>query len=569
MPLGDDSDFQTRYRILRSTASNSQFHSHAALEQRTGRAVMVHIAESASPETADRIREQVGKLAPSDARHILEVTELPTGLAVVTEFIQGLTFFSEWLADKSRSAGASVTDQFRGPGAQSAEPDLAATVIIQAPVIPPKATPAPPSPPAPAAETVVRPAVKVSTPPAAPTVIPPAAAAPTVPPPTVVPPTVVPPTVVPPAALPPQQATPPAASSPRSEPGEYTRIFKMGGTPATGTPAQPPASPTPSFNQAAPPPPPAQSTPQPPARQELPASHIPEATPGEYTRIFGAQHASADRTPRPSPLNPPPSDFGVKPPASSPPGGGGRSATGAFGAWGEPTPPAGSAFGQPDSHSAAKSPFSPLPPMPASAVPPSLPPTPALPASPPLPSAPPLHRTPGAPSVPSSPFTDSNPSAGLSPFVQGGMAGVPPVRATPPLSNDPIDSPKRPTPPSVPLSPIASAGFGASLPPLQGLGASLDSPFAKPPAPKQPGGYTQIQASITPAPPPTVPSPEKAVAPKRQGAPLPTALILVIAVVVILAITLILYFALRPPARPAVAPQSTATPAATAPQKSP
>jgi hypothetical protein len=125
--------------------------------------------------------------------------------------------------------------------------------------------------------------------------------------------------------------------------------------------------------------------------------------------------------------------------------------------------------------------------------------------------------------------------------------------------------------PSVPsASAIPGSLFGASLPPLHGIDSGLDSPFAKPSAPKPAGGYTQINKSITPAPPPAVMQPAKAVATKRPMAQLPTALVIVIAVVVILAITLILYFALRPPARPAVTPAAnSAASAAASPQTTP
>ena len=78
MPVGDDLDFETRYRILRSTSSNSRFRTHAALEQRTGRAVMVHLVDAADPGTIDRIREQVRLLPPEEARHVLELATLPS-----------------------------------------------------------------------------------------------------------------------------------------------------------------------------------------------------------------------------------------------------------------------------------------------------------------------------------------------------------------------------------------------------------------------------------------------------------------------------------------------------------
>ena len=551
MPVGDDLDFQTRYRVLRSTSSNSRFRTHAALEQRTGRAVMVHMVDAADPETIDRIREQVRQLPPAEARHVLELATIPSGFVVVTEFLQGLTFFSEWLDERSAAGALSETDQRRAPEESKAEkpaPDFAPTVIIASPVAAaPVAAPvaaAPPAPPSPVAEppvvqtnaaddspsssapTVVRSAVKTSVAPA------PSPSAPT-------------------------PVSPPAATIPdKPEPGEFTRIFKMAGSPVTSpTTADHPSPPThvspptpthaSDASHAAPflAEPASEPTPAPSA-----AAQIPDAKPGEYTQIFGAKSApQPNRGPQPSSLSPL-GDVGSKlptPPVSERASGGG--ATGTFGVWGAPPAPASDfGFGRSDAHAASKLPPSSFPPISPSPLSPSVPAKPSIPAPPSIPAA---------SSIPGSPFgAGALPAAGLSPLLQGPPANLPTPPTPSPLSGRVDDSAKRDTPAVPPLPAIQTPAFGVGLPPLQGLGDPLDSPFVKPSAPKSAGGYTQINKSVTPAPPPAVAPPAKVVANKREGFRPPTALVIVIAVVVILAITLILYFALRAPVRPPVAP---------------
>jgi hypothetical protein len=579
MPVGDDLDFQTRYRLLRSTSSNSRFRTHAALEQRTGRAVMVHMVDAADPETIERIREQVRSLPPEEARHVLELTALPSGFAVVTEFLQGLAFFSEWLDEKSPARPVPRAEQTRA----NAEPDranepaaFAPTVIIQSPVAPPKpATDSASS----SAPTIVRPAVKT------PAAAPPAPPSPVMATPAPVAPIPAPLTPEPPAPAPPAPeprspvATPSTSNAEPPGPGEYTRIFKMGGSPAADAraPKQPPPSvpvTPPSqalfpMSTAATDPSPASPAPH-AATPDLsapssppPAPQIPEAKPGEYTRIFGAKSAPPPRTPQQSS----PSPFGgggnpATPPAGERAPGGGATST--FGAWGAPSPAPSSDFGFGRSDAGSKLPPSSFPPLPPS------PPTPSI-LAPSIPAAP---STPPGPSIPSTPFgAGAAPPAGLSPLLQSSSPGLPAPPSPSPLSGRMEDPVQRSTPGLSPLAAIQPPVFGGGLPPLQGPGDSLDSPFAQRDASKRAGGYTQINKSVTPAPPPVVAAPAKVVTSKREGFRAPTALVIVIAVVVVLAITLILYFALRAPVRPLAVPAATgaasAAPAPASPQATP
>jgi hypothetical protein len=179
---------------------------------------------------------------------------------------------------------------------------------------------------------------------------------------------------------------------------------------------------------------------------------------------------------------------------------------------------------------------------------------------------------PSAPSISPSPFgAGSIPAAGVSPLLQSSGGSLPTPSSSPSLGSRADDSSQRSNPGLSSLPPIQTPAFG--LPPIQNLGESLDSPFAQRGPSKPAGGYTQINKSVTPPPPPAVATPAKVVSAKREGFRLPTVLVVVIAVVVILAITLILYFALRAPARPLGTPvtsgAASSTPVAGSQQATP
>lgn len=93
-------DFNTRYRLLKCIAVDEGIRTHNAQELKTGRVVMVHLADAAGPEDVDRLKKQLGQLSASDKNRVLETSTLPSGFAVVTEFIAGLNSFPGWLRQR-------------------------------------------------------------------------------------------------------------------------------------------------------------------------------------------------------------------------------------------------------------------------------------------------------------------------------------------------------------------------------------------------------------------------------------------------------------------------------------
>ena len=91
-------DFNTRYRLLKCVAVDDGIRSHNAQELATGRVVMVHLADAAGPEDVDRLRAALTRLPGAVKNRVLETATLPSGFAIVTEFLPGLISFPSWLA---------------------------------------------------------------------------------------------------------------------------------------------------------------------------------------------------------------------------------------------------------------------------------------------------------------------------------------------------------------------------------------------------------------------------------------------------------------------------------------
>ena len=221
-------DFNSRYRLLKCVAVDDGIRTHNAQELATGRVVMVHLADAAGPEDVERLRSQLGRLTGGDKNRVLETATLPSGFAIVTEFLTGLGSFPTWLAQRAGGAGA---------GGASAMAPAVTEQVTQPIVVPPVAETA--GPPTAVTETGVPAAavagvsmidVPVSAPPA-PAMTTPVAATPT--------------EAIPPMAPPPVFA-PPAAPEPARAPGAFTQMFGAPSVPANvpaSAPVAPPSAP--------------------------------------------------------------------------------------------------------------------------------------------------------------------------------------------------------------------------------------------------------------------------------------------------------------------------------------
>ena len=241
-------DFSARYRLLKCIAVDDGIRTHSAQELATGRVVRVHIADAAGPEHVDALRLLLGKLTGADRNRVLETATLPSGFAIVTEFVTGMSSIRAWLESRAtmvpspvppaapvESAG-SFTAMFGAP--EVAAPHASAASSVLPPVDPPPAAAPVAAPPGGEFTQMFNAAFgqsassPIAAPPAAPApVAPPAASAPSAggeftqmfnaafvasAAPTV-PPSVAPP-VVAPAAAAPLAATPPVASPVAAKP---------------------------------------------------------------------------------------------------------------------------------------------------------------------------------------------------------------------------------------------------------------------------------------------------------------------------------------------------------------
>ncbi len=275
-------NFESRYQLLKCVAVADGVRTHNALETVTGRVVMVHLADAAGPDAVAALRGMLGRLSSQDKARILETATVSSGFAIVTEFLQGLTSFPEWLdqralpellrGDRSDVEGFSV-EALRQP---SGTLDY-----------PPPAPAAPP--PAPSPFGAAAPPREAAPPPLQP----------------------VQPPVQPPAAM---ESAPVAPPPPARPPGEFTSLFGVMAPPTEGAFSSPPAPPEPHRPEPAPlpPPPPAaarppEPAPPPPARPEPPPSSpllgdhrlsTTGASPLSSADAAGRAHRTGDAGPR-------------------------------------------------------------------------------------------------------------------------------------------------------------------------------------------------------------------------------------------------------------------------------
>lgn len=138
-------DFNARYRLLKCVAVDEGIRSHNAQELATGRVVMVHLADAAGPDDVDRLRAMLTRLPGADKNRVLETATLPSGFAIVTEFLAGLTSFPSWLAARvTPSELPSVAEPRVAPPVEVAPAPVTPAVELAPPVA---ATPEAPAAP--------------------------------------------------------------------------------------------------------------------------------------------------------------------------------------------------------------------------------------------------------------------------------------------------------------------------------------------------------------------------------------------------------------------------------------
>ena len=488
-------NFDARYQLLKCVAVADGIRTHNAIELVTGRVVMVHLVDAAGPDEVEALQRRLGRLAQTEKARVLEIATLPAGFAVVTEFLQAMGNFPEWLAARVPDDSVELPSQV--PAGASQWP-------IQRPTEPVAPFAAefssgeatqdgvPPIPHAKELSTldVLRQAATVEAPPP-----PPAApagdftqmfgAAPKPATPVTVSPPPVPP-VAPVFALPPATHAAPVLGE-----GEFTRMFRG---PAPAVPLKPKDD-VRSPVVAGPPPavplvPPFAAAPPPPPRPAAPSQKA-----VSIDELFGTLPPVSPLPPVAMPYSPPVPSRENAPPASpfgSPPNAGATSRPGGLG-----TSPVGdpSASGPPLSLPAFGR--SQLTPPPLSSAPVAITPTPSTLGSP----------------IPGSPL------------------GLPSLPALPPLPSPAVNAPMFP-----------GGGAGNAVSPL---GAGRATPASR-------GGvYTEmIQRSVTPPPVVAIEKKPAADVPARKKN-IPLGLIIALNAVLIMAVILIAYFVFRPKKAPA------------------
>ena len=91
-------NFDARYQLLKCVAVADGIRTHNAIELVTGRVVMVHLVDAAGPDEVEALQRRLGRLPQTEKARVLEIATLPAGFAVVTEFLQAMGNFPEWLA---------------------------------------------------------------------------------------------------------------------------------------------------------------------------------------------------------------------------------------------------------------------------------------------------------------------------------------------------------------------------------------------------------------------------------------------------------------------------------------
>jgi hypothetical protein len=563
-------NFDARYQLLKCVAVADGIRTHNAIELVTGRVVMVHLVDAAGPDEVEALQRRLGRLPQTEKARVLEIATLPAGFAVVTEFLQGMGSFPEWLAARVPDDSVELPSQV--PAGASQWPIQRVTE----PVTPFAAeftsgdatqdgvSVVPPIPPAKEVSTleVPRQTATAESLPVVPGFVTPVAPWPVAPP---VVASVAPlPVTSPPVAPLPVTPPPVAPQAPAKPAGDFTRMFGAPTNPATPVPSAP--TPVPPLVPALPPAPPPfvppvvlQSPPPvalpvaPPLSPapSVPLPAVPHAAPvvgeGEFTRMFRGPAPAMPTKPKDDVRSP----FVASPPPPAPPIVAAPLAPPAL-------PPAKAAASVDEL-------FGTLPP--ASSLPPVA-----------MPYAPPIPVRQNAP--PASPF-GSPPSAAPS-GRQGGLGASPignPSANVPPLNLPPFGR-SQPTPPPLSSGPGASTPVPSTLgSPIPGSPLGLPSLPSLPPlpppaenAPMFPGGgagnavsplgagratpasrggvYTEmIQRSVTPPPVVAIEKKPAANVPARKKN-IPLGLIIALNAVLILAVILIAYFVFRPKKAP-------------------
>jgi hypothetical protein len=135
------SSFEERYQLLKCVAVSDGVRTHNALERSTGRVVMVHLLDMAGPEAVEAISVQVARLPPIERKRVLETATLAAGFALVTEFLQGMTSFTQWLQARI-PPGAVEPEASPLPQSIAREIDLSLEVPEAAGQVEPAPTPA-------------------------------------------------------------------------------------------------------------------------------------------------------------------------------------------------------------------------------------------------------------------------------------------------------------------------------------------------------------------------------------------------------------------------------------------
>jgi len=127
-------DFSARYRLLKCVLVEDGIRTHNAQQLPDGRVVMVHIADAAGPDEVDALRSQLAELPTTERRKVLETATLPSGFAVVTEFLPPPLSFIGWLGAQQIDGSAPVTADDLSPVTPSAPPADPPALLPSAPV---------------------------------------------------------------------------------------------------------------------------------------------------------------------------------------------------------------------------------------------------------------------------------------------------------------------------------------------------------------------------------------------------------------------------------------------------
>src|SRR5690349_14755949 len=251
-------EFSARYQLIKPVA-DGKVRTLNALAVASGKVVMVHYLVGSTDEN-NAVLARVRALPDIERLKVVETLDVEGHPVVVTQFLQGFESLDVWMSSHTpggASAGAGAAKQIkvtmRRPDAP--QPRLGSTQPIRAggggagKVAPPPPPPPVAPPPAAASATGSMTQPMAATPKAPPAPPPAAPALPPPPPPPPAPPrpAAPPASVSPPIAAPVEKPAPPTPVAPPpppppAAPGEFTRIFQMGGL-STGPDRSAPSGP--------------------------------------------------------------------------------------------------------------------------------------------------------------------------------------------------------------------------------------------------------------------------------------------------------------------------------------